>query len=255
MVGDIDNFKHSRFPETTLRKVKWVMKMFHEWLGEWRVRLDGQNKVFIPLNEMCPKEIAYVLQYYFAEVRKVNGEQYPPRTLKEIAAAIQHYLNYTLGLAVSIFKDAEFLETRAALDAAMKKSASDGFVKPKKRAAAISETAEAKMWDSGRLGAQNPEQLIDTLVYCLGLHLALRACQEHRNLTYGPSSQLTLQYDQRLKCERIQYVEMCSKNKAFGIHQANMEPKVTYILPRDDDKSRCVVEIYKTYLSHRYVKL
>lgn len=225
-VDDIEKFKKSRFPDTTMRKVKWVMNTFTEWLIGWQTRSDGSPKVKKPLHQMNVQEIDHVLQFFFAEVRKTTGALYPPRTLKEIAAAIQHHLNYELNIPTSIFRSPEFLGARASLDAAMKRSAAAGTVKPKKRAAAISMDSEDKLWKTGCLGMGNPQQLLDTVVYTMGLHLALRACQEHRNLRYGPTSQLTLEKDADGR-EKIKYIENSSKNRAFGIHQANLEPKVT----------------------------
>lgn len=96
-----------------------------------------------------------VFSFFFAEARKANSEMYPPRTLKEIAAGMQHYLNYELRQAVSIFKDKEFAASRESLDAAMKKSASCGTVKEKKQAASVTEEKENQMWTNGCFGVSN----------------------------------------------------------------------------------------------------
>jgi hypothetical protein len=74
-----------------------VMRIFHEWLKEWRIRIDGGNKVFKELDDMSHEEMDFCFHLFFVEVRKQKGgELYPPRTLKEKAAGLQHYINYTL---------------------------------------------------------------------------------------------------------------------------------------------------------------
>jgi hypothetical protein len=249
-VADIDAFKNSRIPEKTMKKVKWGLQIYLSWLNVWRVRYtDGINKVLKDFSDMSLSEMDYTFQYFFAEIRKKNGVQYPPRTLKEIAACLQHHLNYSMKIAVSIFKDPKFCGTREALDAAMKKSAKSGTVKERKRAALVSWDDEDTMWTNGTFGSGSPRQLVDTLIFHLGLHLALRASQEHRNLLFGSDSQLQFHSSSSGE-ECLKYIERTSKNKAFGINHSRLEPKVTYIY-QSPDQSRCVVNLYKTYIRHR----
>jgi hypothetical protein len=189
--------------------------------------------------------------YFLSEVRKKDGELYPPRTLKEIGACLQHYVNYTLKKPASIFKDVVFLHTREALDASMKFSAREGKVKPRKRAAVVTREKEEGMWNNGSFGTSSPHQLVDTLIYHLGLHLALRAVKEHRDIEYGEKSQLALMKNASGE-EYICYTERTSKSKSFGLKQCSREPKVTYIYGQCDPM-RCVIKIFKAYISHRYV--
>jgi hypothetical protein len=248
-VTDIEAFKKSRIPEKTQKKVDWAVRIYHDWWNVWKVRIDdGVCKVFKELKEMSVGEMDYVLQFFFSELRKKNGDQYPPRTIKEIAACVQHFLNYQMKIPLSLFKDVQFMATREAMDAAMKKSAKDGFVKEKKRAALITWDEEETMWANGTFGISSPGQLIDTLIFNLGLHLALRASQEHHDLLFGPKSQLVLTTYDAEEC--LKYTERTSKNKSFGIHNSRMEPKVSYIFKRPDP-SRCPVMIYKAYIQHR----
>ena len=84
------------------------------------------------LEDMPISDLNYALQFFMRDARKQDGSKYPPRTLKEIVAALQHYLNYTLKKKLSIFNDSEFAETREALDAEMKLSAAEGNVRMKR---------------------------------------------------------------------------------------------------------------------------
>ena len=61
-----------------------------------------------------------------------------------------------------------------------------------KQAEISSEGIEERLWSDGLLGDDNPQQLVDTLVFVLGLHLALRGRDEHRRLRFDPP-QITVQ--------------------------------------------------------------
>lgn len=247
---ELEELKDSRIPENTKRKNKWIMKMFLKWLSDWRTRLDGELKILKDLNEMTLKELDLCIQFFISEIRKVDGELYPPQTYREIVAGIQHHLNNVLGKKCSVFRDKEFYESRKVLDAVMKKAAAAGKKISPKRSHSISFTDEEKLWEVGTFGTSNPKQLLHTLIYHLGLHLSLRAGQEHRDLTFGENSQLKLKISED-GLDFIEYTERFSKNKRFGINDCRRDPKVTCIYPNKENPNRCVVALYKKYLSHR----
>ena len=62
------------------------------------------------VEELNKNELSECLQYFVVAVRKIDGSPYPPRTLKEIIACIQHHYKMEIGLNFSIFNDPEFKE-------------------------------------------------------------------------------------------------------------------------------------------------
>ncbi len=249
----LDQLKRDAVPENTKNKQRWAMKLFCGWRKEMLTRGEGTVELLDltakPLENISSSELNFLLQYFIPSARKEGGEKYPPRTLKEIIALIQHYFNMDLNRQISIFCDGEFAETRLILDATMKKLAEEGLVKPKKRANVITVGHEAGLWKNNVLGVNNPQQLLDSLIFSLGLHLGLRACAEHRALEFGENSQLALQWKDGEEC--IIYTERVSKNKKFGLKQSRLEPKCVTIRPNPFNQSRCVVELYKKYILHR----
>lgn len=246
---DIQKCIENRIPENTKKKVKWVMKLFGDWFTDWRCRLDGDLKVLKDFDEFDASDLNFCLRYFLCEVRKENREKYPPQTLKEIVAMIQHFFNNTHKKSWSIFKDKAFLESRNILDAQMKSSARDGYLKPKRRASAIKYEEEEILWSNGSFGYSNPKQLLYTLIYHLGVHLSLRACQEHKDLEFGENSQLSLEVNNGQ--ETLRYVERTSKNNKFGLNCTRMEPKTTMVYPNKENPNRCVIAMYKMYIAHR----
>lgn len=103
---------------------------------------------------MTKDDLNYCLPYFIPSLPKVNGAPYPPRTLKEINAFIQHYYIKELKRPLSIFTDVEFEETRSGvLNVKMKDlTRAGGFVKQMKRSDVISVSMEDSLWDSGVLG-------------------------------------------------------------------------------------------------------
>ncbi len=80
----------------------------------------------------------------------------------------------------------------------------------RRQAETISEDKEEKMWQTGVLGDDTPQQLGDTILYMLGLHFALRAGTEHRNLRYV-NSQLAVKTDSE-GTKYLLHTEVMSKN-------------------------------------------
>ena len=74
---DIDADIQERIPSNTIKKEKWIMKIFRSWLGEWRVRIDDTLKVLKEIEEFSRDDLDYVLKFFFAEVRKENRTWYP----------------------------------------------------------------------------------------------------------------------------------------------------------------------------------
>lgn len=67
----------------------------------------------------------------------------------------------------------------------------------------------------------------------------------------GAQSQLQLKLDEDGE-EYIEYTERFSKNHKFGLKSSRMEPKITRVYGRHDDKpERCVIHLLKQYIHHR----
>jgi hypothetical protein len=201
------------------------------------------------IDEWTRSDLNHAMKFFVAEIRKENGELYPPQTLKSIVAMVQHHFVHERKMDISFFKDREFVELRDVLDGCMKDAAKKGLVQLKRKSEVITVQEEEKLWSNGSLGCSNGRQLLETLIYLLGMNLSLRASQEHRDLEFGENSQL--QMIKEGEEEVLLYVERTSKNHSFGLKSTRMEPKCTKIYPNRLNAGRCVVSMYKKYISHR----
>ncbi len=113
----------------------------------------------------------------------------------------------------------------------------------------ISLDDEETMWRDGILGDENPEQLRDTVLYLLGLNLALWGGDEQRRLCCpGFDSQLEILKDSEGK-KYIKYTEdLVSKTNQGGLSRKKANPKVLTIYGCENP-FRNVVRLLEKYLS------
>ena len=94
---------------------------------------------------------------------------------------LQPYLRIK-GREVSLLNDQNFREVQNALDAVMRERAKKGLGLTTKRVDIIS-YAQEDLWEKGLLGYQEPQPLLNSMVFLIGINFALHSVDEHRQLT------------------------------------------------------------------------
>lgn len=110
----------------------------------------------------------------------------------------------------------------------------------------ITAAEEDMLWEMGFLGDDTPAKLLDTLVFTFGIHFALRAAQDHRNMRWDKLSLRTDENDRPY----LQYTEDYAKNHQGGIQHKNVKPKVVRAYANDAYPDRCIIRLYQSYLFH-----
>lgn len=109
--------------------------------------------------------------------------------------------------------------------------------------------AEEKMWAEGILGEDHPKQLVDTVLYLLGIHLALRGGEEHRRLRRpGFNPQITISKDTDGETCLIFKEDIKTKTNQGGLGCREIQPRTTYVYKSENPK-RCPVRLYDKYCS------
>ena len=209
---------YSRYSKATEKKCNWAAKLFAEWKcarNEQAVLHPelGNSTIRCELIEMTKDELCFALSRFIHEVRKQNGDNYPSETLYELIISVQLYLA-SHGKEYRFLQDEAFVSLKNTLDSRMKFLSVSGFRSERRQAGVINREDEEKMWKEGVLGSDNPRKLLDTLIYMLGLHLALRAGKEHRNLRYV-NSQISINTDSQGR-RFLRYREDSSKTAQGG---------------------------------------
>ena len=244
----LDELTHKNFSKETMKKVKWVLKMYREWRnyrqvnGFEQIGCDLDNKDTISRDGLI-----FALTRFITEVKKVDGSDFPGKTLYEIVVCIQFHLE-TLGFGWKLINEEGFKDVKFTLDNVMKMRTNDGIGLTVKKAQPLTQMDEEYLWSTGFLGCHNPDVLLNTVVFCIGKGLALRAGKEHHKLRAPPfNSQIQFMHDEDGIFIRYQE-DMGFKTNKGGLKHRRVEPKVVDLFPISNSE-RCPVRIILKYLS------
>ena len=248
--GVLDDLSHKNFSPDTMKKVKWVTKMFREWRGQ---RNSDPNKEFIQCDldekDTISKDgLIFAMSRFITEVRKIDGTEFPGKTLYDIVLCVQFHLE-TLGFGYKLLNDEYFKDIRNTLDNVMKMRTAEGVGNTVRKAEILLQSHENYLWGVGLLGTNDPDTLLNTVVFVIGKGFSLRAGKEHYSLRRPPfNSQFTFLHDDDGQVF-IRYTEDFGlKTNKGGIKHRKVEPKCVDMYPISD-VSRCPVRIIMLYLS------
>lgn len=250
---EIDKKMTATTPESTRKKAAWAVKTFREWHQfhlTQTITEEGELNVYKDIDEMDVSDLNFCLKKFVFEVRKQNGERYPPRSLYDLFAMLNYYLQTNLGRKYSLHSSVDFLEARRCLDAAMKETEEMGILSGNNKSKPISLNDESILWESGILGTNDNKQLSQTLIYLIGIHFCLRGGNELRRLRYGPDAQIKHHCDSEGK-DCLIYTEDVSKCRQGGIKSLGKPGKIVHAYHNESNHERCVVCIYNLYVSKR----
>ena len=184
------------------------------------------------INQMTKTELNYWLSHFVVEVRRRDGELYPPNTLYQICCGLQRAIRET-NPDWNLFTQPEFSDFRDTLDAQMKDSRAKGLGNNKRQAEPITAEEENIMWASGVLGTHSPQVLVDTLFF------------SHWNVLW--LTWWTMPADPQIPLQRsyLKYVEDVSKNNQEGIKMRKIEPKTVIQHENIENPDRCIVRIFR----------
>ncbi|CAH3192570.1 unnamed protein product [Porites evermanni] len=119
-----------------------------------------------------------VLQKFYLEVRKQDGSEYEPDSLKVMHAALERYLS-SQKYPYSLINSLKFSSSRAVLEAKAKQLRMNGYGKRKNRALPYNSAEEESFWSSGLLGDHDGVALTNVNFKNLSEHFGSRGRQDH----------------------------------------------------------------------------
>ena len=236
-------------------KVKWAVNAYSEWRIARLEKVEFDQKVFEcdlhNLSQVSKDNLEHSLIRFVPEVTKSKGDgPYPGKTLYQLIVAIQKFLQIN-DIKWKLIHGDEFTDLRNVLDNVMKERCADSVGMVKKQADIISYEYEEKMWQNGILGEDTPDKLRSTILFLLGINLALRAVEEHynlrRELTNKPSQLAFETNSTGVKC-LVYREDHCTKTHDGGLLQRRKEKKVVWIYP-STNINRCPVRLFGKYVS------
>ena len=222
--------------------------MYDQWRF-YRNSLPYMGNIYVDLDDddtLEPQHLEFAVCRFITEVKKLDGTDFPPKTLKDIVLCLQFYLE-SRGYAWHLIDDIEFKSIRYTLDNLMKSHTSQGLGNFVRQAQILIFDDEELMWQKGVLGTDTPRKLVDTLLFVLGITCALRAGKEHRSLrSLGFHSQFTYHLDSDGN-HYIQYKEdLGLKTNKGGLKHTKVSPKIVNIYPIAN-REWCPVAIFFKY--------
>lgn len=182
-------FYFASFADATKKKIQWAFHIFSDWKVVCNAQNWKSNYRIGHLLEMSSEAIADALCPFILEVQKKTGEVYPSETLYEIIICLQLYMSMHGREVQLLSDDRPYVRIKNTLDNKMKELAGMGKVAPRIQAKEIDLDKENYLWEKGILGESNGRQLLNTILYIMGVQFGLRADQEHCNLRLGVDSQ------------------------------------------------------------------
>ena len=174
---DINIFDISRkkFAPQSRHKMMWAVNMYNEWRGN-RIGKPGVAGEILQANlellyTFTEHDLGFALSRFIREVKKLDGSDYPPNTIRDIIIMIQMYLHEN-SIYWKLLDQPQFFSLRNVVDNTMKERHSQGLG-VHKSSDIISLAHEDKMFNQGILGEDSPHQLLRMMVYMIGLHCAL----------------------------------------------------------------------------------
>ena len=254
---EMKNLIEGSIPDNTRSHYNWAYRVFANWQNERKKRpihenLDFDLKILSSdIMAMDKTEMNTALQYFIAEVKKSNGNNYPAQTLHQLYVALQGYVRMSGKTDVNFLTDHEFDPTRKVLDTMMKRRTSEGLgINSRKPAETITLSEEEMLWKKGYLGSDTPQKLLNTIVYLNGIHFALRGGVEHRNLRLNDNPQITGPFiDSDTNTRYILYKEDMSKNNCGGMKHKQYRPKSVRAYENSENPEQCIVRLYEKYIS------
>ena len=247
---EFNDLGFKNFSPETMKKVRWVKKMFTEWRN-YRNSISRGEIIFLDFDNIptiTEENVIYAVTRFITEIKKLDGTDFPPKTLYDIVICIQFLLD-TIGFSWKLLNETVFNRIRYTLDNMMKRRTADGIGNSVRKAQVITFTDEDLLWSLGILGVHSPQVLLDTVLFVLGMSCALRAGKEHRQLRSIPfNSQFEFLHDEEGKLYFRYREDLGLKTNKGGLKNRKNQGKVVDVYPLKSIE-RCPVRILLLYMN------
>ncbi|XP_076358316.1 uncharacterized protein LOC143250962 isoform X3 [Tachypleus tridentatus] len=227
--------KHARMEnQNTVRKTKTDLQLVNSFLSK-----VGEQR---PLEKIPPKELDSVLASFIVNVKKRNGDEYEPDSLRGLLSSVDRYLRKQR-YPVAIFSPAgeSFSKTRESLRMKQLQLKSQGKGSLSTKHVPLTDFEIEKLFLSGQLGASSKDSIINTLWFYNSIFFGIRSAKRHYELRWADIVLCELPNGM----EYLEYIDQETKKPKEGV-MGNF--RIYANLNRPD---RDPIHIYRLYASHR----
>lgn len=239
--AELQRLKDKNKNKNTEKSTNTWIKKFVEW--------QQQTGITLCVSEVTTCELDVALQNFYADLKKHDGTDYEPESLRTMLAALDRSFRSN-GCKYSIVKDKEFAESREVLNGKAIELREQGKGKRKNKADAVTDEEEELMWKKGILGDKSPTSLNYTVFYTLSQQFGTRGRQEHHQIMIEDlkfvKNAITGQ------TEYVEWVEGLTKTRQGGLTKRDRRvPQRAYAT----QESRCPVRFLEKLVAKRPEKM
>ena len=234
--NDVDDFINGQKNKNTTRKTASDVRLFQTFLLQ-----QGKSNI---IERLETNELNNLLSKFLLTVRKKDGTEYEPQTLKSYLSSLNRYLK-DRHYGVDIQEDPAFAKVRSTLKAKQRQLKSMGKGNRPNASGPLSDAEIEQMWLNGTLGGHSPNSILNTLWLYNSLGFILRGSQEHRAMCWG-DVQLGKDED---GTEYLTFNERQTKTRQGDTTDIRAVPPTLWA--NEDDEDRCPIKIYKLYRDKR----
>ena len=245
----INQLKQHNFALQSKKKIKWCLGMYDQWRNNRLLDPYVANEIkranLSSLFTFSAGDLEYALCRFVREVKKIDGSDFPPNTVRELVIMVQMYLNEN-SINWKLLDGELFPNLCNVVDNTIKERTAMGLG-VKCSSSVITVSNENKMFDEGILGEDNPTKLLETVIYMLGLHLALRGGAEHACLRRpGFDCQIIVERDDCGKKRLVYHEDPLQKTNQGGLI-CKRNNKVVYVY-ECSNVTKCPVRLFEKYI-------
>ena len=237
----VQQSKDAAVPERTRRDTEWCIKLWNLWSSQRPC--TSTDTAIPPITALNNEQLQHWLCRFVLEVRKVNGQHYPPATLHHIISGVMRFLRQS-GRQLDLYQDHCFQDFRTVLDSEMKRLKVAGLGSKTRKAEPLTVQEEELLWEKGILGESTPQALLNAVFFSNGIYFALRSGSEHRQLRHN-DCQITV-VERSGERPFLRYVEDVSKNNQGGLKGKKISPNTVVQYANQENPQRCPVRLFKS---------
>ena len=175
-IREVEDFIDNEECSDTRKKTKSDMALLSSFMAK-----EKENR---QLEEIPPQELDNYLSRFLLSVRKKNGDEYEPSTLRGFIASIERYLK-KCRYSESVITRQNFARTRDALKLKQKHLKRLGKRNKPNEASSLAPEERGILFERKEMGFSSPKALINTLWLNNCMHFGLRGGKEQRELKWG----------------------------------------------------------------------
>ena len=223
-------------------KNKNTQQSTNNWVKVWK-SWAAQKGYDDSIEKYEPEGLNKILEEFYATVRKKDGEDYEPDSLRVMVTAIDRYLTEK-EYKHSIIRDKEFKSSKQVLEGKARLLRQQGKGKRPNKSRSLTTTEENELWEKKKLGKGSPQVLVQTVWWLLTQYFGLRGRQEHHSMKVEDFS---FGLDEN-NMEYVEFIENPTKTR-----QSGLSAKPRSFLPKmfATGDGRCPVAIFKEFLWRR----